>query len=640
MARTLIVVEDYHAERELRETLRRVPSGSATVLTADALLAMRLRREGVDAHLAADRVPPDSILPLDQAALAAIQAAIAPSGTQAWTPLLGDGLGAYLEYLLIPTFIRAVRNVSVVGEMTSGAAFGRMIAVGTGSLPRAARLVAARNGLPIEVRGTTPWVRLRQMVARARAGRHTRWVNTELRSLILEPAFLLALYANGLWSRVFGPRHEPISGDALIISGDRWTADVVSRLGDPSRTVIVAGPTQPGRALFQAGGRFLPIERWTEPADIVVGFAAMTSAAMRSSALVTEPRDAAPFTVDGVSMWPLVGGVLRMHLIIWIPLLRQLRSLVRRVARSAPGAAVLTSADVTAYMGTLVAAAREQGLPSTTIQHGLMGEPNGHSVVRADVMAAWGPATEAWHRERAPQTARFVITGNTRLDGISQRAAAGSRRSSPDDRRGRPFTIVVCTGFVTEFSVCASQALNLTMIDVVLDWAGSHDDVRVVHKMHPGEEPAYYAAAGAALGWHSPRLTVTNEPILQQLLESADVLVTGYSGTTLEAVLVGTPVVVADLTGRHLQPIDRLPGVAIAYTAAELHRQLDARRAAGPPDRETLASNDVLREYLFALDGRASERVAALVETSARGTPGSAASTTSVDRTRGARPVR
>ena len=50
--------------------------------------------------------------------------------------------------------------------------------------------------------------------------------------------------------------------------------------------------------------------------------------------------------------------------------------------------------------------------------------------------------------------------------------------------------------------------------------------------------------------------------------------------------MAGTPVVIADLTGRRLQPIDRLPGVTIAYTADELHRQLDARRAAGPPDRE------------------------------------------------------
>lgn len=614
MARTLIVVEDHHAERALRRTLRRFSRDSATVLTADALLAMRLRREGVDAHLAADLVAPEAILPLDRAALAAVQAAIAPRSTQPWTPLLGDGLGAYLEYSLIPTFIRAVRNVSVVREMTAGTTFERVVAVGTGSLPRAAGLVAAQSGIAVERDGTNLVAWLLESSARIQAGRFTRWANTEFRSLVLEPGFLIGLYARGLWSRTFGPWPVAVSRNALIISGDRWTADVVARLADTSRTVVVAGPTKPGRALFAESGRFVPIERWTEPADTIRWLAATTSGVVNGMSLAGAPTDPSQFIVAGVSIWPLVARIMRLQLAIWIPLLQHLRTLVQRVARTSPDAAVLTSADVTAYMGTLIAAAREQGFPSTTIQHGMIGEPNGHSVVRADVMAAWGAATEAWHLERAPQKARFVITGNTRLDAAPQRAGPAARHRSPDDRQGRPFTIVLCTGFVTEFSVCASEALNLTTISVVLDWAKSTDNVRVVHKMHPGEEPAYYAAAGAALGWPSPRLTVTNEPILQQLLETSDVLVTGYSGTTIESVMAGTPVVIADLTGRRLQPIDRLPGVTIAYTAEELHRQLDRCRAAGAPDRDLLASNEILREYISVVDGHASDRVAALVE--------------------------
>ena len=52
----LIVVEDRHAESALRRALASVRErgDTAAVLTGDALLAMRLRRESVDARLTTD----------------------------------------------------------------------------------------------------------------------------------------------------------------------------------------------------------------------------------------------------------------------------------------------------------------------------------------------------------------------------------------------------------------------------------------------------------------------------------------------------------------------------------------------------------------------------------------------------------
>jgi hypothetical protein len=349
----------------------------------------------------------------------------------------------------------------------------------------------------------------------------------------------------------------------------------------------------------------VPIERWSEPADLVRGLAAIGSAAVQTLSRVNDPASRERFVAAGVSFWPLVARIVRLHVIVWIPLLRYVQTLVRRVAQASPQAALLTSSDATAYTGALIAAARQAGIPSTSIQHGLMGEPNGHSVVRADLLASWGAATERWYRNRAPQSARFVVTGNPRFDTFPARR--GVRERDPS----RPFTVVVCTGFVSEFSVCASDALNLALIQATVDWAAARGAVRVVHKMHPGEEPGYYATAAAALGWHHDWFTMTNEPILHDLLQSSDVLVTGYSTTVVESILLGTPVIVSDLEQRRLLPIDRLPGVTVASSSAELHDQLDARLQAGPVDVD--GSSAEVREYIFTLDGRATERVAALV---------------------------
>src|SRR5438876_638939 len=78
-------------------------------------------------------------------------------------------------------------------------------------------------------------------------------------ALVLEPGFLLLLHVKGLLWRLMRPR-TPLSPQALIVTGDRWTAAVVDRLHDPSRTIVLAGATQPGRALFRDRPQLVPIE--------------------------------------------------------------------------------------------------------------------------------------------------------------------------------------------------------------------------------------------------------------------------------------------------------------------------------------------------------------------------------------------
>jgi CDP-glycerol glycerophosphotransferase (TagB/SpsB family) len=137
--------------------------------------------------------------------------------------------------------------------------------------------------------------------------------------------------------------------------------------------------------------------------------------------------------------------------------------------------------------------------------------------------------------------------------------------------------------------------------------------------MHPGEELDYYAAAGKALGWDPLTLETIREPILHDVLDRSNLLVTAYSSTVLEALVLGTPAIVFDgMVQRKLMhdgptPLNRVPGVAIVYSRDELREQLDARRSAPPPDRAALRASPELREYLSGLDGQATARVAALL---------------------------
>src|SRR5262249_48093908 len=149
----LVVVEDRHAESALRRALAsaRERGDTAAVLTSDALLAMRLRREGVEARLTIDGLGGDPAA--DNAELkrrdrVALDGAAAALGSYATFD--GTDFAPYLQYTLIPSFVRAVRNVTAVEDQLDATSAARIVLAGSGMLIEAARLAASKRQLPID----------------------------------------------------------------------------------------------------------------------------------------------------------------------------------------------------------------------------------------------------------------------------------------------------------------------------------------------------------------------------------------------------------------------------------------------------------------------------------------------------------
>lgn len=617
----LIVVEDRQADAALRRALATVRAHGEpfVVLTADALLAMRLRRDGVDA-----RLPLDAFVAGDaEAARARVEQAdrVALDGAAralgAYANFGGTDFAPYLEYTLIPSFVRAVRNVTAVRDIAAQAAATRLLLVGGGALVQAAQLVAGRLGIPSERVAGNVLTRTLQAIARLRAGRATRWVNTEFRALVLEPGFLALLFARGLWRRITGPAPPAVQPDAIIVAGDRFTADVVEALRGRSAQTILAGATQPGRALFDPEPSLVQIETFSTWSDVLRTTGIAIDGVARAASLAADRAHGQSFAVGDVCYWPLVRRTAVLHVVMWAHRLQYLEALTLRAARAAPRGRVLTANDVTAYNRVLIDAARRCGLASVGIQHGMTAEPNGHTMVHVDTLAIWGEQAEEWYRFEAArlgrqQTARFVVTGNPRYDGLAARVGKA------DDPRA-PFTVCVCTGFLTDFSTSASEYHNLAMIDAVLAWAKDHPGVRVIHKIHPGEELEYYAAAGRALGWDPLTLTTIADPILHDVLQRSQVLVSEYSSTVLESIALGTPAVIFDaITRRRMvhtpqHPLARVPGVSVGDTPAGFAALLDGLLTGPRPDPDSLRCSAELRAFLSTLDGGAAARVAALL---------------------------
>ena len=307
---------------------------------------------------------------------------------------------------------------------------------------------------------------------------------------------------------------------------------------------MLAGSTQPGRALFDAAGSLVPIEALARGRIVLRTLATLVNATARAASLAGDDAHGRAFMVGDEGYWPLVRRTSALHVMIWSPLLRHLEQLAAEAAQAAPRGRVLTANDVTAYNRVLVDAARRFGVPSVGIQHGITAEPNGHSMAHVDTLATWGEQAEEWYRVEGAkrggvQTARFVVTGNPRYDALAT-SEHQARRPQPEAQSFQPqapspqpqdpsapphaptprlpFTVCICTGFVTDVSMTASDYENLLMIDTVLAWARTHPGVRVIHKIHPGEELAFYTEAARALAWDPLTLTATADPILHDVL--------------------------------------------------------------------------------------------------------------------------
>ncbi|HKB08995.1 MAG TPA: hypothetical protein VKD69_00020, partial [Vicinamibacterales bacterium] len=398
----LFVVEDRHAERPLRDALASAArSGTDTaVLTADALLAMELKRDGVDARLTTDGLTRERVDAFDRVALDAVAAAYGDKARH-YALVHGAAFGDYLEYTLIPSFVRAVRNVSaVVAALHASPAPDALVLVGGGALVAAARLVEQHRRIRTDTVAGSFFHRAMQAAARLAAGRATRWVNSEFRALVLEPGFIWLLFLEGFRQRLLGGPPSPIAAAPLIVVGDRFTADVVARLRG-GRSIVLAGATQPGRAMFGTSADLRPIESFTELPDLGRCLGSVVEAISDTIAMFRDPGLGRAFSIEGVPGWSLVRHTAALHIATWVPALRHLQALTLRAAAKAPGAALLTSTDVTAYNRLIIETLRRSGIASTGIQHGIVGQANGHDSIRVDRLAAWGDATERTYRQWA-----------------------------------------------------------------------------------------------------------------------------------------------------------------------------------------------------------------------------------------------
>lgn len=268
--------------------------------------------------------------------------------------------------------------------------------------------------------------------------------------------------------------------------------------------------------------------------------------------------------------------------------------------------------------------ANARGLSTICCQHGIWGP---YFLAGAldpfDEVLVFGQYAREMLAPLAGPHTEFTLTGHCLYDDLSPASAASSGQGLREGAR----EIVLITTQATESRLSASEPR--WWLDGSADACQQLGALLVV-KTHPEEKAlARYHRLGERWG-DTVRVVPHGEAPLSELMAQADVLVTRFSTTALEANLMGKPVVTINLTSRRDQyPYAAEGGALAAYSYDEI---LPTLRAALTDEatRARLAAKreQFLARHLGPLDGHATQRIAARIATRA-GDGGSAPPTSS-----------
>ena len=326
-------------------------------------------------------------------------------------------------------------------------------------------------------------------------------------------------------------------------------------------------------------------------------------------------------TYRGVNLWPLLEVrfqfLFETYLAEALRIFHGVESLLRRESPDA----VLIEYEEGSYGRAATAIAQRMGIPTVALQHGIHGGAYIPSYFfrevlwegEGDVTACPIPTRTAVFGEHTREmltgvsaypNEAVVVTGSPQYDVL-----LGARDLLPKDAAKRSLGLEEGPLVVVTSSIFTEIDDRQWFVDNVLQAVRKASHLNWAVKLHPHESAAMWEKTAAR---QRNSLPILFRDRLWPLLAAADFVVSWYSTTILEAMLLEKPVVVLQMTGRNnaggFIDAGAVETASDGARLAEILQSLssDATQRAGVVGR----SRETIARHLHSLDGRAANRVA------------------------------
>ena len=224
--------------------------------------------------------------------------------------------------------------------------------------------------------------------------------------------------------------------------------------------------------------------------------------------------------------------VILSHLFIQIYALERAFSLVHKVNPTF----CLTEYDRNGFTSPLILACKKFGIPTYTLQHGVIETDYGYTPLLADTIFVWGVRSQKKLERLGVEPHRIVVAGHPGLsfqfnisrDDVCQKIGLSPERkvvmlaTDPFDQKSRlQFARSFCEAFPP------------------------FEEFQPIIRLHPSEDLSGYRSLQKK--YEHVLFQENHELSLEESLSLADVVVTHHSGYGLDALVYGKPVVVFDV---------------------------------------------------------------------------------------------
>jgi UDP-N-acetylglucosamine 2-epimerase len=280
-----------------------------------------------------------------------------------------------------------------------------------------------------------------------------------------------------------------------------------------------------------------------------------------------------------------------------------------RVLRLEKPAILIVMTDSTVPCRIAVLSARLANVPSLLLLHsGLIGWIYDCPTFVSDQIAVMGEFAKRVLIADDVDGSKIVVTGRPSYDALI-RAQAGFDRKEICSRLGLVPTKKIVVYTTENLPPRESEVMTRAVCKALKEL----QDAQFVIKVHPSElDLSIYRSVTKELGLE---VMITREAPIYEILYVCDVMITGFSATALDAMILDKSVITVNLTGLK----DPLP-FAESGAAIGVYEEGDLEKAVrmglydeGVKEKLRRARQRFVLEHAYKKDGKASERVVELV---------------------------